>query len=108
VEITRNVILDLIPLYLDGEVSADTRALVDEYLAADPELATIVQHLAKTELSGDIPVPLTQEDEMQAYKEAKRLMFLRTLVIAVLVASGFLCTLGFSAAIWLGAFRFLQ
>lgn len=107
-EITRNVILDLLPLYLDDEVSADTRALVEEYLETDPELATMAQHLAKTELSRDIPVPLTKEDEMQAYKEAKRLMFLRTIVIAITISFVFLCTLGFLATVWLAAFRFFQ
>lgn len=37
--VTRNVILDLTPLYLTGEASADTQALVLEYLTKDPELA---------------------------------------------------------------------
>jgi anti-sigma factor RsiW len=37
--VTRNVVLDLVPAYLAGDASADTRALVDEYLATDPELA---------------------------------------------------------------------
>ncbi len=36
--VTREVIKDLLPLYLDGEVSADTRLLVDRYLETDPEL----------------------------------------------------------------------
>jgi anti-sigma factor RsiW len=107
-EITRNVILDLLPLYLDDEVSADTRALVATYLETDPELASMAQRLAKTGLPRDVPVPLTKEDEMQAYKEAKRLMFLRTVVIAVTISTVFLCTLGLLATVWLGAFRFFQ
>jgi hypothetical protein len=37
--VTRNVILDLAPLYLTGEASADTQALIQTYLATDPELA---------------------------------------------------------------------
>jgi hypothetical protein len=37
--VTRDVIHDLWPLYVSGDVSADTRALVDEFLARDPELA---------------------------------------------------------------------
>ena len=37
--VTRNVIIDLLPLYVAGEVSPDSRALVDEYLKGDPELA---------------------------------------------------------------------
>jgi predicted anti-sigma-YlaC factor YlaD len=36
--VTRDVVLDLLPLYVAGEASADTRALVDEFLGQDPEL----------------------------------------------------------------------
>lgn len=38
-EVTRDVIIDLLPLYLAGEASPATRALVDDYLKRDPELA---------------------------------------------------------------------
>jgi len=37
--ITRDVIYDLLPGYFAGEVSADTRALIDEFLETDPEFA---------------------------------------------------------------------
>ena len=36
--VTRNVIADLMPLYEAGEASADTRALVEAFLKADPTL----------------------------------------------------------------------
>ncbi len=36
--VTREVIKDLLPLYQEGEVSPDTRRLVEEYLANDSEL----------------------------------------------------------------------
>ncbi len=36
--VTREVIKDLLPLYQEGEVSPDTRQLVEEYLAKDSEL----------------------------------------------------------------------
>lgn len=39
--VTRDVVLDLLPLYLSGEASADTRALVESFLATDPQLARI-------------------------------------------------------------------
>jgi hypothetical protein len=38
-KITRDVVRDLLPLYLAGEVSPATRELVEEFLAQDPELA---------------------------------------------------------------------
>jgi len=92
-EITRNVILDLLPLYLAGEVSADTRTLVEKYLETDPELADVAERSAALELPEDIPVPLTEEDKMQAYREAKRFMFLRTVILALTISFTVLCIL---------------
>lgn len=37
--VTRNVIEDLLPVYLAGEASADTRALLEEYQREHPEFA---------------------------------------------------------------------
>lgn len=109
-EITRDVIVDLLPLYVADEASADTRTLVEEYLQTDPELADMAQDWAKTEFPGDIPVPLTKEDAMEAYKEAKRLMFLRTVILVVAVALTLSCVFGtgLMAVIWYGAFRFMS
>ena len=42
-KITREVIYDLLPSYFANEVSADTRALVDEFLASDPEFARMTK-----------------------------------------------------------------
>ena len=92
-EITRNVILDLLPLYLADEVSADTRALVEGYLKTDPELAEMAEQAGTLELPEDIPIPLTKEDRMEAYREAKRYMFLRTAVLAVTISSTLVCVL---------------
>ncbi len=36
---TRDVVVDLWPLYVSGEASADTRALVETFLEQDPEFA---------------------------------------------------------------------
>lgn len=84
-EITRNVILDLLPLYLANEVSADTRALIEKYLETDPELAHVVKH-SSAALPKEIPVPLTQDDKMRAYRKAKRLIILSSLILAGLIS----------------------
>ena len=49
--ITRDVIRDLLPAYAAGEASADTRELVEEFLAHDEELRA----LAETARFVDIP-----------------------------------------------------
>lgn len=37
--VTREVIMDLFPVYLAGEASPDTRLLMEEFLKQDPELS---------------------------------------------------------------------
>jgi hypothetical protein len=38
-KVTRDVIYDLLPLYFAGEVSMDTRALIEEFLETDADFA---------------------------------------------------------------------
>ena len=95
--ITRDVITDLLPLYTSGEASEDTASLVREYLESDPELAEMAREAEETSLPDDAPVPLTWEDKMEAYKEAKRLMLVRTIFIAGIISVSVLALLGFGA-----------
>lgn len=41
--ITKDVINDLLPVYLAGEASGDTRDLIEDYLRRDPEMAAAVR-----------------------------------------------------------------
>ena len=99
-EITRNVIIDLMPLYLAGEVSQDTRDLVEKYLENDKELAKMANQSTTIKLPADIPVPLEKDQALQLYIEAKRQMTLRIAIIgtfllffiAMFVLSGLLVT----------------
>ena len=70
-EISRNVVLDLLPLYIADEASSETRQLVDQYLASDPELANIAKKLSNSELISEVPIPINKEREMEVYEEAK-------------------------------------
>jgi anti-sigma factor RsiW len=45
--VTRDVIYDLLPAYFSGDASADTRALVERFLATDPELKQMADRFAK-------------------------------------------------------------
>ena len=85
-EVTKNVILDLLPLYLAGEVSEDTRLLVQDYLAGDEELAALEKQSDLMQLPGDIPVPLTDEDKMKAYRKTKWMMVLVIVVLSIIFA----------------------
>lgn len=83
IEVTRNVILDLLPLYLAGETSVDTAALVEDFLKTDPELARLAQHPTMTGLA-EIPVPLSKEAAMEAFIKATKQMIYRTLALSAL------------------------
>ena len=85
-EITKNVILDLLPLYLADEVSEDTRTLVEKYLDTDKELADLAKQSAAVELPGDVPVSLTEEDKMKTYKKTRWLLFLTIIILSILIA----------------------
>jgi len=46
-KITRDVIYDLLPGYFAGEVSTDTRALIDQFLVTDPEFARMTSRFQR-------------------------------------------------------------
>jgi hypothetical protein len=72
--ITRDVIGDLWPVYSTGESSADTRALVDEFLRQDPEFAALVRGRGEEGLLR-APLPgLSADREAQALRKTKRLL----------------------------------
>lgn len=87
-DVTREVVRDLLTVYLAGDASDDTRALVDEYLAQD---AVLKAEADAARRSGPaMPVtPATRTSataEKRALDETRRLMKTRThtLVMAVL------------------------
>jgi len=55
--VSRDVVLDLLPLYVAGEASAASAALVEDFLLRDPELAARARALRAGELAparGDV------------------------------------------------------
>lgn len=73
-KITRDVILDLLPLYLADEVSEDTRVLVEQYLSDDPALAKLVEQADNQQWYRDVPAPINKEDEMKSFEKTKQLL----------------------------------
>ena len=61
---TRDVITDLLPLYFSGEASADTRALVEEYFATNPEFERMARRMA-TSLTVLKATTLNDEDALE-------------------------------------------
>jgi hypothetical protein len=93
-EITRNVILDLLPLYLNGDASPDTQALVEQYLDSDPELAELAKQTTVVDVPNNHPLPQGKENQMEAYKQAQKLILQRTIVWGTIIAFVILSLLG--------------
>ena len=72
--VTREVILDLLPVYLTGEASPATRELVEEYLKQDPELARRLRNQWAENLSRVAPSTLPPELELNALRRTRGLI----------------------------------
>jgi len=82
--ISRDVVKDLIVVYLAGDASADTRTIVESYLKTDPELAGQVAAARATSLS--LPPTSAPTEEKRALDATRQLLKHRTstLVVAIL------------------------
>lgn len=100
-EVTKDIILDLLPMYLAGEVSESTAALVKKYLETDPELAETAKQMAKADSLNKVPIPFKKETALETYSEAKKWMTIRTLGLAAILALILIC---FITAIGLSLF----
>jgi anti-sigma factor RsiW len=74
--IPKEVILDLLPVYLAGEASPETRAWIEEYLADHPELADRVRRQQAENFEQASPPPLPPEMELRALRRTRRVMAL--------------------------------
>ena len=84
--ITRDVITDLLPLYLAGEASGDTRALLEEYLRENPEFASTVREATArgAVLLDSAPVSgLATDQEKATLERVRRFNRRRTLLLAL-------------------------
>jgi hypothetical protein len=80
--VTQNVIHDLLPAYLAGEASADTVALVEEFLRLDQDLARTVQALRANPLS-EVPVALRPTQEKETLNMTRQLLWWRGILMGL-------------------------
>jgi anti-sigma factor RsiW len=83
-KVTKDIINDLIPLYAANECSADTRALVDEYLRQNPRLAEELRRIINTPVAGAAP-PGDGLDEVRAFREARCRLRRRSWLMALAI-----------------------
>ena len=72
--VTREVILDLLPLYLAGEASPATRALVEEYMEQDRELAQRIREQGADNLGKIAPAALPPDIELRSLRRTRALL----------------------------------
>jgi hypothetical protein len=83
-KVTRDVIHDLLPAYLAGEASADTVALVEEFLRQDPDLVRTVEALRANPLP-EVPVALRPTQEKETLNMTKRLLRWRGILMGLAI-----------------------
>lgn len=78
-KITRDVVTDLLPVYLAGEASNDTSALIDEFIKQDLEFANLLAEQKAPLAQHSINIP--KEIEMQTLQKTKKLLGQRSLYL---------------------------
>lgn len=81
--VTRDVVRDLVTLDLAGEASEESRALIAEYLATDPDLAAQVDAARGLKLRLPPARPLPPDAERETLAETRALLRQRTSTIAM-------------------------
>jgi len=72
--VTREVILDLLPVYLAGEASLATRALIEEYMEQDQELAQRIRVQWADNLAKITPAALPPDLELRSLRRTRALL----------------------------------
>jgi hypothetical protein len=84
-KVTRDVIVDLWPVYESGAASPDSRALVEEFLEGDPELGRRLRQGEEemSQLLNAVPVLPPPDAEKAALERIQMLLRLRYYVLAL-------------------------
>jgi predicted nucleic acid-binding protein len=74
------------PLYVAGEVSKDSKRLVEAFLEEDEDLRRMVECAKKTKLK-EVPMSNQKDLSLEAYEKANKMMLIRTLGLAVIISA---------------------
>jgi anti-sigma factor RsiW len=85
-DVSSAVVSDLWPVYVSGDASAESRALVESFLAGDPELARALRESSDLSLGAATTPALPPDHELKTLALTKRRLwgFLRLLQLAIL------------------------
>lgn len=91
--ITQDVVTDLLPLYFSGEASADSRAVVESFFREHPEFERVARKSVKVEMPAVSGPEAAGEKEVM--RRVKRILRARS----ILLGSALFCTVApFSVA----------
>ena len=87
--VTRHVVTDLLPLYLAGEASDDTRALLEAYLKQNPTFAAEVREQAEksTALRGALTAVPSADHEKLTLQRVRRFNRRRANLLGISIAA---------------------
>ena len=77
--VTDDVMNDLLTLYLAGEASADTRALIEDRARREPAFAARLAAARAVDLAAALPESPPRDVELQALTRTRQTLFLRNL-----------------------------
>jgi len=76
-KITRDVVVDLWPLYESKEASADSRAVVEEFLRGDPEFARSLREDSSAKVLAAAPAAPEPDHEARAFARTRKRLVLK-------------------------------
>jgi hypothetical protein len=79
--VTRDIITDLLPLYFSGEASADTRTLVESFFREHPDFEKLARHSVRVQIPSEPGVESAAEKEV--LHRVKRILRLRSLLMGL-------------------------
>ncbi len=83
--LSEDVMNDLLTLYLAGEASADTRALIEDRARRDAGFAARLAAARTLDVGAALPGSPSPDAELQALTQTRQAIFLRTLFFAAAV-----------------------
>ena len=86
-KITEDIILDLLPIYFEGEVSKDSQSLIESYFDDNPDFAIRMRKEFEQGLPELPIIQHPQEHKMTTIKNTQNLLKLRTLLFTVAILS---------------------
>lgn len=93
--VTRDVIYDLLPAYFSGDASTDTQALIEEFFVTDPEFGRMARRFHTLSAARPVGDALEADRAKLVFSRARASMKLR--ISAVAFALGGLFALGMAA-----------